>query len=277
MCGQPLSMDTSSPAPHAVSRLRTARLARSTKPFLARGGPSGERCAGCRLLTSHCLCALRPALPVRAGVCLIMADVEPLKPSNTGWLIADVVADTFAFGWARTEVDPALLVLLADPQWQPYLVFPAEFVAAERVVTDTLIASAEARAGKRPLFVLLDATWPEARKMFRKSPYLDSFPVLSLQSEQLSRYRLRRSQLDHHFCTSEVAALCLELAGETHAAQTLEAYLDVFTNHYLQAKNQQPVDLGDAAHRRLRDLRLPGDTLAGGTTIAPSPTSPHTA
>ncbi|MFC6281676.1 MULTISPECIES: tRNA-uridine aminocarboxypropyltransferase [Polaromonas] len=270
-------MDTTGPAPHAVSRLRTARLARSTKPFLARGGPSGERCAGCRLLTSHCLCALRPALPVRAGVCLIMADVEPLKPSNTGWLIADVVADTFAFGWARTEVDPALLALLADPQWQPYLVFPGEFVATERVVTDRLIASAEARAGKRPLFVLLDATWPEARKMFRKSPYLDSFPVLSLQSEQLSRYRLRRSQRDEHFCTSEVAALCLELAGETHAAQTLEAYLDVFTNHYLQAKNQRPVDLGDAAHRRLRDLRVPGDALGGGTTIAPSPTSPHTA
>ncbi|WP_421953709.1 tRNA-uridine aminocarboxypropyltransferase [Polaromonas sp.] len=270
-------MDTSSPAPHAVSRLRTARLARSTKPFLARGGPSGERCAGCRLLPSHCLCGLRPLVPTRAGVCLLMADVEPLKPSNTGWLIADVVADTFAFGWARTEVDPALLALLADPQWQPYLVFPGEFVAAERVVTDTLIASAEAQAGKRPLFVLLDATWPEARKMFRKSPYLDSFPVLSLQSEQLSRYQLRRSQRDEHFCTSEVAALCLELAGETHAAQTLEAYLDVFTNHYLKAKNQQPVDLDDAAHRRLCDLRLPGDAIAGGTTIAPSPTSPHTA
>ena len=102
--------------PHAVSRLRTARLARSSKPFLARGGPRGERCAGCRLVPSHCLCALRPSVPTRAGICLIMADIEPLKPSNTGWLIADVVADTFAFGWARTEVDPALLALLADPQ-----------------------------------------------------------------------------------------------------------------------------------------------------------------
>ncbi|MDO8373178.1 MAG: DTW domain-containing protein, partial [Polaromonas sp.] len=104
------------------------------------------------------------------------------------------------------------------------------------------------------LFVLLDATWPEARKMFRKSPYLDKLPVLSLQSEQLSRYRLRRSQRDVHFCTSEVGALCLELAGETHAAQTLEAYLDVFTNHYLRAKQQLPVDLEDAAHLRLLAL-----------------------
>jgi len=241
--------------PHAVSRLRSARLARSSKPFLARGGPRGERCAGCRLIPSHCLCALRPAVPVRAGVCLIMADIEPLKPSNTGWLIADVVADTFAFGWARTEVDPALLALLADPQWQPYLVFPGEFVAPDRVVTALLPAKATGGTpAKRPLFVLLDATWPEARKMFRKSPYLDKLPVLSLQSEQLSRYRLRRSQRDAHFCTSEVGALCLELAGETHAAQTLEAYLDVFTNHYLRAKQQLPVDAGDSAHLRLLAL-----------------------
>ena len=32
--------------PHAVSRLRAARLARSSKLFLARGGPRAERCAG---------------------------------------------------------------------------------------------------------------------------------------------------------------------------------------------------------------------------------------
>jgi len=252
---------------HAVSRLRTARLARSAKPFLARGGSRGQRCAGCRLIASHCMCALRPTVPTRAGVCLIMCDTEPLKPSNTGWLIADVVADTTAFGWARTEVDPALLALLADPQWQPYLVFPGEFVAAERVVTQ-LIGDSDPRGGAawgpqfpagRPLFVLLDATWPEARKMFRKSPYLDHLPVLSLQPEQLSRYRLRRSRRDNHLCTSEVAALCMELAGEPLAAQTLGAYLDVFTHRYLQAKNQLPVDLEDAAHVRLRGLKLSPD------------------
>ena len=258
-------------SPHAVSRLRTARLARASKPFLARGGPRNPRCEGCRLIPSHCLCALRPAVPgVRAGVCLVMADIEALKPSNTGWLIADVVPDTFAFGWARTEVEPGLIALLADPQWQPYLVFPGEFVAAERVVS--ALPALEPMDGshnkgnttaKRPLFVLLDATWPEARKMFRKSPYLNHLPVLSLQSEQLSRYQLRRSQRDSHFCTSEVAALCLELAGETRVAQTLEAYLDVFTNHYLKAKQQLPVDFEDAAHQRLRGLRLQTETQAG--------------
>ena len=188
-----------------------------------------------------------------------MADIEPLKPSNTGWLIADVVPDTHAFGWSRTAVEPALLALLADPQWQPYVVFPGEYAVAERVVDGLLpdLAGAPGTPGctvKRPLFVLLDATWAEARKMFRKSPYLDHLPVLSLQAEQLSRYRLRRSTRDDHFCTSEVAALCLELAEDPHAAQTLEAYLDVFTHHYLLARQQLPVLPDAAAHQLLHGL-----------------------
>lgn len=239
-------------APHAVARLRTERLARSAKPFLARGGIKGERCPGCRLVPSHCLCGVRPVVPTRAGMCLLMADIEPLKPSNTGWLIADVVLDTMAFGWTRTEVDPALLVLLADPQWQPYVVFPGEFVETERVVH-----SVQAMAsGQRPLFILLDATWPEARKMFRKSPYLNALPVLSLNPEQASRYQLRRSRRDDHFCTSEVASLCLALAGEAHAAHQLQAWLEVYTHHYLQAKHQLPPDLGGTAHAQLRALKL---------------------
>lgn len=236
---------------HAVSLLRAARLARSAKPFLARGGSTRARCEGCRLVPSHCMCAVRPSVPTRAGVCLLMADIEALKPTNTGWLIADVVADTFAFGWARTEVDPALLALLADPQWQPFVVFPGEYAAPERIV-NAVPPSGESTP--RPLFILLDATWNEARKMFRKSPYLDRFPVLSLQPEQVSRYTLRRSRRDDHFCTSEVAALCLELAGETRAAQTLEAWLDVFTHHYVQARNQLPVAWEGEVHQRLREL-----------------------
>ena len=238
-------------APHAVSRLRVSRLARSAKPFLARGGIKGERCPGCRLVPSHCICAVRPDVSTQAGMCLLMADIEPLKPSNTGWLIADVVKDTFAFGWARTEVDPAMLTLLADPQWQPFVVFPGEFVAPER-----LVHTVQTRTGQRPLFILLDATWPEARKMFRKSPYLNALPVLSLNPEQVSNYQLRRSRNDDHFCTSEVASMCLDLVGETHAAHTLQVYLDVYTHHYLQAKNQLPPDLQSPAHLALSALAM---------------------
>jgi len=230
---------------HAVARLRAERLARSNKPFIARGSRA-ERCTGCRVIATHCLCAWKPRVQADSGVCLLMHDTEPLKPTNTGWLIADLIEDTSAFGWLRTSVDERLLALLDDPQWQPYIVFPGEFVAQERVVNEV-----QRQPGKRPLFILLDATWTEARKMFRKSPYLDRFPVLSMQAEQMSRYRLRRSKRDDHFCTAEVAAMCLDLAGDSQASQALDAYLDVFSLHYLSGKRRLPLDDQDDTHQRL--------------------------
>ncbi|MBX3611922.1 MAG: DTW domain-containing protein [Hydrogenophaga sp.] len=245
--------------PHAVARLRAQRLAASTKPFKARGGTL-VRCAGCRLPASHCICALRPTLHSRAGMCLLMGDIEALKPSNTGWLIADLVPDTWAFAWSRTQVDSALLALLADPQWQPVVVFPGEFVPPERVITAlpaaTLSDSAQAPA-RRPLFVLLDGTWSEARKMFNKSPWLNALPVLSLQPGQASQYRLRRSSRDDHFCTAEVAAFCLALAGEVHAGQLLQAWFEVFSAHYLSARQNRAVVRDSAVHARLAELASP--------------------
>jgi DTW domain-containing protein YfiP len=238
--------------PHAVARLRDACLATSeTLPRLDRGGPRKERCPACRLAPSHCMCALRASVPTRAGVCLVMSEFEPLKPSNTGWLVADVVPDTQAFAWSRLYVDPALLALLDDPQWQPMVVFPGEFASPSRVVVEV-----PAAPRRRPLFILLDGTWSESRKAFRKSPYLDRFPVLSLTPGRVSRYELRRSWHEHHFCTAEIAALCLASAGDAHAAQVLEATLDVFSDRYLRAKQSLPPNPAGEAQTRLEALRM---------------------
>jgi DTW domain-containing protein YfiP len=238
--------------PHAVARLRAACLAHSpARPRLDRGEPRHPRCGGCRLVPTHCMCGLRTRVATRAGVCLVMAEFESLKPSNTGWLVADVVPDTHAFAWSRTHVDPALTMLLDDPGWQPVVVFPAEFAAPDRVVTDLPPAA----PGRRPLFILLDGTWAEARKAFRKSPYLDRFPVLGLGPVQLSRYRLRRSGHAHHLCTSEVAARCLAIAGDHRAARALEATLDVFSDRYLRAKQSVAPDSGHAGDVQLEAMR----------------------
>jgi DTW domain-containing protein YfiP len=244
-------------APHAVARLRAACLAGDEqRPRLDRGEPRKPRCDRCRLAPTHCACALRASVPTRAGVCLLMAGFEALKPSNTGWLVADVVPDTHAFVWSRTQVDPVLEALLDDPRWQPFVVFPGEFAAPERVVAD--LPAPTPHDARRPLFILLDGTWAEARKAFRKSPCLDRFPVLSLDPARLSRYRLRRAWHEHHLCTAEIAALCLELAGDERAARTLEAWLDVFSERYLCAKQSVPADESDEAHGRLAALRAAG-------------------
>lgn len=134
-------------------------------------------------------------------------------------------------------------------------------MAPERVLTQLLPAENSPQPGalqdgqnKRPLFILLDATWQEARRIFKRSAYLAQIPVLSFTPEQLSRYRLRDSGRGDHLCTAEVAALCLQLADENLAAQTLTAYLDLFSDHYMRAKLQCKVDWESSLHLRLREL-----------------------
>nr|WP_243891877.1 tRNA-uridine aminocarboxypropyltransferase [Shewanella algae] len=63
--------------------------------------------------------------------------------------------------------------------------------------------------------VILDATWQEAGKMYRQSPYLQSLARVELQAEQGSAFRLRRNQRQGGLCTLEcIAAVWQDLGGD---------------------------------------------------------------
>ena len=215
---------------HAVHKLYDERLARSTRPFLARGGKV-ERCLHCMLRKHLCICAHKPVINSNAAFLLVMYDDEVLKPSNTGRLIADLFEDTHAYIWSRTEPNPEMLALLNDPQWQPYVVFPAEYAEPERVAEKVDVA-----VDKRPLFIMLDGSWAEAKKMFRKSPYLNKFPVLSINPEKPSRYKVREASKENQLGTAEVAARIVDLWGEQKNADVLDLWFDVFRESYLTGK-----------------------------------------
>jgi DTW domain-containing protein YfiP len=95
---------------NAVLQLRAERLARATRPFLARGNRI-RRCQRCLLPLKVCLCETLAPSTAQSRFCLVMFDTEPMKPSNTGRLIADILPDTAAFQWSRTEPPQALLDL----------------------------------------------------------------------------------------------------------------------------------------------------------------------
>ncbi len=216
---------------NAVLQLRAQRLARATRPFLARGNRI-RRCQRCLLPLKQCLCATLQPSSARSRFCLVMFDTEPMKPSNTGRLIADILPDTAAFQWSRTEPPQALLDLVANPDYQPMVVFPAAYAGSERQVITT------PPSGKPPLFIMLDGTWTEARKMFRKSPYLDRLPVISVDLSRVSAYRLREAQVEGQYCTAEVAIALLDLAADQHAAQALGDHFSCFRTRYLAGKTQ---------------------------------------
>ncbi|WP_372625243.1 tRNA-uridine aminocarboxypropyltransferase [Arsukibacterium sp.] len=218
---------------NAILALRTEQLAKSRRVFNARGSKV-VRCPQCLLPASECICAAKPVAAGNCAFCFIMYTGECYKPSNTGRLICDVVADNHAFVWDRTQPDPSLLALLTDSRYAPVLVFPQQYATPERCLQDTHQLALATR-GKIPLFVMLDGTWREAKKMF-KSAYLAKLPVLGIQPEQASRYALREAAHLHQLCTAEVAIEVLAMAGETNAAKCLAEYFSQFRRAYLVGK-----------------------------------------
>ena len=216
---------------NAVLTLRAARMARATRPFRARGNRI-RRCQRCLLPLKLCLCNTLSPSHAKSRFCLVMFDTEPMKPSNTGRLIADILPETTAFQWSRTAPPQALLDLVKNPDYQPMVVFPASYATDTREVIFT------PSSGKPPLFIMLDGTWPEARKMFRKSPWLDHLPVISVDLSRLSAYHLREIHAEGQYCTAEVAIALLDLAGDNAAAERLGEHFTRFKTRYLAGKTQ---------------------------------------
>ncbi len=223
------------PAPHhnSVLALRSRELLRCVRPFRARGSKV-IRCQACLLPAAHCLCAHKPDPLSDCAFCFVMYTGEAFKPSNTGRLIADVARDNHAFVWDRTRPDPALLQLLADPQYSPVVVFPSHYAEGQRCIEHPSQAPGTAE-GRRPLYIMLDGTWREARKMFR-SPCLQHLPVLGLQPSAASAYRLREASHPHQLCTAEVGVALLTLAGDEPAATALQTYFTTFRRLYIAGK-----------------------------------------
>lgn len=218
---------------NSVLALRAQQISESRREFNARGGKM-DRCEQCLIAKHYCICEGAVYASCNAAVCLLMYHNESFKPSNTGRLIAEIVPDNYAFRWDRTSPDPALLALLNNDKYQPFVIFPAEDVETDRVVTQV-----EPVAGKTPLFIFLDGTWREAKKMIRKSPYLDNLPVLSITAQKLSDYRLRVAPHAHQLGTAEVAIMVLALAGEVDASTKLEQHFIKFRDAYLLGKRNK--------------------------------------
>ncbi|ABL99953.1 tRNA-uridine aminocarboxypropyltransferase [Shewanella amazonensis] len=231
---------------HAVHRLYRYRKSISSKPFTARG-KNLRRCEQCLLGEQFCTCEYRSQLNTNTAFMLLMYDDEVLKPTNSGRLIADLIPDTWAFLWSRTQVDEEVLALIKHPDFMPFVVFPGEYASPEQVVHQTI--NDEMLGGKRPLFIMLDGCWREAVKMFRKSPYLAGLPLLSFDAGELARYALRKGQRDFQFGTAEVAAMVLGAMGESHNSEQLATWFDLFVESTLLGRNRRPGACLDERYR----------------------------
>ncbi|WP_211263048.1 tRNA-uridine aminocarboxypropyltransferase [Vibrio hepatarius] len=224
---------------HAFHHLYQQRLEKSTKPFNARGCKV-IRCQYCQVSQTHCICQHQPDIESDVAVMLLVSENEVFKPSNTGRLILDTVKEGYVYQWNRTEPDPQMLDLLEDERYQPIVVFPEDYVEDPARLIDE--APRSFCNGKKPLLIFLDGSWREARRIFRKSPYLDRLPVLSISPQVVSNYVMRRSDNEQHLATAEVASLVLRELDEHLVANTLALWFEAFKESYLLSKSRGKMD-----------------------------------
>jgi DTW domain-containing protein YfiP len=224
---------------HAFHHLYQQRLERSTKPFNARGSKV-SRCQYCQVSQKDCLCQYQPDIESDLAVMLLMSENEVFKPSNTGRLILDTVKEGYAFQWSRTEPEQEMLDLIENPDYQPIVVFPDEYVQEK----SRLLFSEQTplESDKKPLLIFLDGSWREARRIFKKSPYLDSLPVLSISPTEVSQYLMRRSDNEQHLATAEVAILVFKELGQLDVSETLSGWFNVFRESYMNSKTRHKPD-----------------------------------
>jgi DTW domain-containing protein YfiP len=177
------------------------------------------RCSRC--LLQHCLCGDVPTIATRTRIVIVRHHLERFRASNTGRLAhfalpnSEIVEHGGDCGSAKL---PAL-----DGMW---LLFP------EGPVTPVPIEEPP-RA-----LVVLDATWSQARRMFRKLGALRGLPLLHLADAPMPAARLRESPAPGKVSTIEAIARALRVLESDASATPLERLFSLAVTRAAQSGRQ---------------------------------------
>jgi len=167
--------------------------------------PGHERCERCLFQRRVCLCAAIPALPTRTRIVIVRHHLERWRSSNSGRL-AHLALPNSEIVEHGGSGGPARLPDLGGA----WLLYPEGEVLREAPATPP-----------RQL-VVLDATWSQARRMYRKLAALRGLPILRLPEAPMAAARLRESPGAGRVSTIEAIARALRAlddeAGEAAAA-----------------------------------------------------------
>ncbi|MBZ9609712.1 DTW domain-containing protein [Clostridium estertheticum] len=199
-----------------------------------------DSCNTCGLPIINCLCDKAPKIKTNANIWILSTEKEFYRPSNTARILKIVNPhSTEIFLWERTEIPEKLVANLNNEIYEPFLLFPVENCEA------ALRKVEYKNTGKIPVFIIIDGTWKEARKIVRRSPYLEKLPIISLKPNYKSKYDLRRGAVDGNLCTIEAAIEVLKLNRELENAQVVNEFYNLFLKSYKAGSSGHKLSLSN--------------------------------
>lgn len=157
-----------------------------------------------------CLCAAIPTVVTRTRVVIVRHHLERWRSSNSGRLAHLALPNSEII-----EHGGALGTAVLPPLAGAWLVFPE----GEPTITAPVPPPRQ--------LVVLNATWSQARRMFRKLAGLRGLPILRLAAAAMPAARLRESPSPGRVSTIEAIARALRLLEGEAAAAPLEALFAV--------------------------------------------------
>ena len=140
---------------------------------------------------------------------LLTHERELDKKTNTGQMVLDALGSKAErVIWQRTCPPENIVELIEDNRIA--LLYPC----------DDEESCGDIR--KFENFIILDSTWQESRKIYNKSPYLKQAVKIGFNSEYVSRYTMRRNQIQNGLCTAECVIELLKLRGEQKLASDVQ-------------------------------------------------------
>ncbi len=156
---------------------------------------------------------------------LLTHERELKRPTNTGNIVIKTLKEkSRQILWQRKNPDKELIEIINNEN--TVLLFNKG--EGESIDDISLIKN----------FIILDGTWHEAGKIFKKSPYLKEMKTYSFKTDYKSVYNLRRNQEEWGLCTAECVIELLKIKGDTKDSELLNEALLKFMSDYKSGISQ---------------------------------------
>lgn len=185
-----------------------------------------ESCNNCGLPKINCICNKVNEIKSEAQFWILSSEKEIIRASNTARVLKLINKEsTEIYIWERKNEPKELIEKIESNKYDIYLLFPTDERTKERKVTFK-------KGEKIPAFIIIDGTWKEAKKIFRKSSYLENLNIIEITSADNSNFILRRGVEPGNLCTIESAIEMLNINNEHKLAKRVHEAFELFQYSY---------------------------------------------
>lgn len=167
--------------------------------------PGRVFCFRCYKPDIVCVCADIQEVDTRFRLAILQHPREHRRTISTARIVSLSVRGCRLFVGVDFSRNEEFLAMLDPAKGPAYIVFP-ERGAPE---AGELALAENGWPDASPLFVLIDGTWSQAKKLKNQNPILDTLPRVGLRSETPSQYKIRKQPKAGCLSTVEAAALLL--------------------------------------------------------------------